>query len=145
MFLDSSALAAILTGEATANQLLQKLAGSAGPFHYTSLTMYEAVIAIACKTSISQHGDQVPTPAPLILAVQADVEQVLDVIGATEVPIPLGAHHAVLAADRTYGRAVGHLAKLNFGDGFAYASARSLDVPLLFVGNDFAWTDIKPA
>ncbi|MGN7294979.1 type II toxin-antitoxin system VapC family toxin [Rhizobium sp. SAFR-030] len=145
MFLDASALVAILTGEATANQLLQKLAGSAGPFHYTSLTMYEAVIAIARKTSISQHGDQVPTPAPLILTVQADVEQFLDVIGATEVPIPLGAHHAVLAAARTYGRAVGHPAKLNFGDCFAYASARSLDVPLLFVGNDFALTDIKPA
>ncbi len=37
------------------------------------------------------------------------------------------------------------IAKLNYGDSFAYALARSLDAPLLFVGDDFAATDISPA
>ena len=36
-------------------------------------------------------------------------------------------------------------AVLNFGDLFAYALARHLNAPLLFKGNDFALTDIKPA
>ena len=34
---------------------------------------------------------------------------------------------------------------LNFGDCFAYALAKELDAPLLFKGNDFARTDLRPA
>lgn len=36
-------------------------------------------------------------------------------------------------------------AVLNFGDLFAYALARHLDAPLLFKGDDFPHTDIRPA
>lgn len=36
-----------------------------------------------------------------------------------------------------------HAAKLNFGDCMAYALAKSLDVPLLHKGADFAATDLK--
>lgn len=35
-----------------------------------------------------------------------------------------------------------HPAALNFGDCFAYALAKSRDLPLLFVGTDFSQTDI---
>ena len=45
----------------------------------------------------------------------------------------------------TYGRGMGHGGVLNFGDAFSYALAKSLDAPLLFVGNDFAATDITSA
>jgi ribonuclease VapC len=38
-----------------------------------------------------------------------------------------------------------HLAALNFGDCMAYAAARVENEPLLFKGNDFGRTDIKPA
>ena len=38
-----------------------------------------------------------------------------------------------------------HPAGLNYGDCFAYALARSLDLPLLFKGDDFRQTDIRPA
>jgi ribonuclease VapC len=38
-----------------------------------------------------------------------------------------------------------HPAALNYGDCLAYASARVAAMPLLFVGNDFARTDIPPA
>lgn len=34
---------------------------------------------------------------------------------------------------------------LNFGDAFSSALAKSRDVPLLFIANDFIATDIKPA
>jgi ribonuclease VapC len=38
-----------------------------------------------------------------------------------------------------------HKASLNYGDCFAYALAKSLGVPLLFKGDDFRHTDIRPA
>src|SRR6266446_6240296 len=36
-------------------------------------------------------------------------------------------------------------AKLNFGDCFSYALAKTLGQPLLFKGDDFSQTDVKPA
>lgn len=44
-----------------------------------------------------------------------------------------------------FGKGQGHPAQLNFGDCMAYAVAKSLDVPLLFKGDDFAKTDIRSA
>ena len=37
---------------------------------------------------------------------------------------------------------VGHPARLNMGDCFAYACAKRLDAPLLYKGDDFARTDL---
>jgi ribonuclease VapC len=34
---------------------------------------------------------------------------------------------------------------LNFGDCFAYALARAMERPLLFMGEDFGRTDVTPA
>ena len=52
--------------------------------------------------------------------------------------------HAQIARDayRDFGKGSGHPAKLNFGDCFAYALAKSSGEPLLFKGNDFMHTDI---
>lgn len=38
-----------------------------------------------------------------------------------------------------------HPARLNFGDCFSYALAKSLNEPLLFKGSDFSQTDVEPA
>ena len=38
-----------------------------------------------------------------------------------------------------------HPARLNFGDCFAYSLAKQMDAPLLFVGGDFAKTDVRIA
>jgi ribonuclease VapC len=38
-----------------------------------------------------------------------------------------------------------HASALNFGDGFSYALAERLRLPLLFVGNAFSQTDLEPA
>jgi ribonuclease VapC len=51
---------------------------------------------------------------------------------------------AAAAGYRRYGKGW-HAAGLNFGDCFAYALAKEHDCPLLFVGNDFAKTDVEPA
>ena len=40
---------------------------------------------------------------------------------------------------------MGHGGRLNFGDAFSYALAKSLDAPLLFVGDDFTKTDVRSA
>jgi len=58
---------------------------------------------------------------------------------------PVTAHQATIAREayRRFGRGSGHPAKLNFGDCFAYALAKELDEPLLFVGQDFIHTDVR--
>ncbi|MEA5053123.1 MAG: type II toxin-antitoxin system VapC family toxin, partial [Propionicimonas sp.] len=51
---------------------------------------------------------------------------------------------AAIARDayRDYGRGSGHPAQLNLGDCFGYALAVQANEPLLFVGDDFARTDV---
>jgi ribonuclease VapC len=48
-------------------------------------------------------------------------------------------------AYRDFGKGSGHSAKLNLGDCFAYALAKTTAEPLLFIGADFGHTDIMPA
>jgi ribonuclease VapC len=57
--------------------------------------------------------------------------------------IPVTAEIAAIAqrACTPYGR--GTRANLNFGDLFSYATAKALDMPLLFKGNDFVHTDVR--
>ena len=45
---------------------------------------------------------------------------------------------------RRFGRGR-HPAGLNYGDTFSYALARRMGLPLLFVGEDFARTDVQAA
>ena len=47
-------------------------------------------------------------------------------------------------AFRDFGRGSGHPARLNLGDCFAYALAKIAGEPLLYKGNDFGQTDLKP-
>jgi len=51
---------------------------------------------------------------------------------------------AVAEAHARWGKGV-HPAALNFGDCFAYALATSRNWPLLYVGEDFAQTDVAAA
>ncbi|MDH4986494.1 type II toxin-antitoxin system VapC family toxin [Aminobacter anthyllidis] len=61
--------------------------------------------------------------------------------------VPFGEQELEAAVDARirYSRGSGHTAKLNFGDCFAYALAKTRNVPLLFKGDDFIHTDIEPA
>jgi len=61
--------------------------------------------------------------------------------------VPMTETHAHLAraAFRSFGRGTGSGGKLNFGDCFAYALAKSLDLPLLFKGDDFSSSDVRRA
>jgi ribonuclease VapC len=59
---------------------------------------------------------------------------------------PIDAEQAEWArrAFLTYGKGR-HPARLNLGDCFSYAAAKALDAPLLYVGGDFAKTDLRTA
>ena len=145
MFLDASALVAILGEEKDAEVLLDKIDQSKGKFFYSSLSMYEAVISLAQKRKKETLGEQVPTPPHLIDDCQSIVEGFLEEIGARELSIGTGLHKNAIEASRTYGKVVAHPAQLNFGDCFAYACAKAYRLPLLFKGNDFSQTDIEAA
>jgi len=60
---------------------------------------------------------------------------------------PVTEEQALIArqAYRDFGKTSGHKAKLNFGDCFAYALAKSKGKALLFKGQDFSRTDVKSA
>ena len=65
---------------------------------------------------------------------------------AAIVVVTVDADHVAEArrAYRRFGRGH-HAARLNFGDVFAYALARASGEALLFKGEDFSKTDIRPA
>jgi ribonuclease VapC len=71
--------------------------------------------------------------------------QMLDLtesIGLEVVPVSEAMARRVADAYARWGRGA-KSAGLNFGDCFAYALAKENDCPLLYVGRDFAKTDIK--
>jgi ribonuclease VapC len=59
-------------------------------------------------------------------------------------PVTRATAERMLAAHAQWGKGF-HPAGLNFGDCFAYATAKEHACPLLYVGNDFGKTDIKSA
>jgi ribonuclease VapC len=60
--------------------------------------------------------------------------------------IPFGELHwqAAVEAFSRYGKGR-HPAKLNYGDCMSYATSRIAEEPLLYIGDDFAQTDIEAA
>jgi len=77
-------------------------------------------------------------------ALLGKLERFLDEIDA--IVTPFDETQARLAADafQRYGKGLGHPAQLNMGDCAVYALAKSVNEPVLFVGNDFAQTDVEP-
>lgn len=60
--------------------------------------------------------------------------------------VPFGAELAAIARDAFVRFGKGrHPAGLNMGDCAAYALAKAHDLPLLFKGDDFSQTDVRPA
>ena len=84
----------------------------------------------------------------LVVAKRKNVEDSLQALfgGLGLEVIEISEALAVLAAE-AYGRwGKGfHPARLNYGDCFSYALAELYDCPLLYVGQDFARTDIRSA
>lgn len=61
------------------------------------------------------------------------------------VPVDEAQIRIALNARIRFWRGFGHPAKLNFGDCFSYALAKTLRAPLLYTGGDFDHTDVRSA
>ena len=71
-----------------------------------------------------------------------DLQAFLDDGEIERIPVDVRQAEAAVEAFRRFGKGR-HPARLNIGDCFAYALAKSRRTALLFIGNDFAQTDIE--
>ncbi|MCP3731300.1 type II toxin-antitoxin system VapC family toxin [Sphingomonas sp. MG17] len=76
--------------------------------------------------------------------VEPEVRRLIDGLGFEIVDVTSATALRVAEIHARWGKGI-HRAALNFGDCFAYDLARERGCPLLFVGNDFAQTDIERA
>jgi ribonuclease VapC len=126
MILDTSAVIAILRDEPEA--ALFATAIEKAPHRRISAVNYveaAAVIDASRDPIASRQFDELLREAEII------VESV------TEAQARIARH-----AYRDFGMGSGHPAKLNFGDCFAYALAKTKREPMLFKGDDFSHTDV---
>lgn len=73
------------------------------------------------------------------------VDRLLDDYGIQVEAVDADQARVAAQAYRDYGRGSGHPARLNLGDTYSYALAQVTGEPLLFRGDDFTHTDIRPA
>src|SRR5258708_35709393 len=130
MFIDASALTALLTDEDEARELLARLQQT-GTRLTSPLAVWEAVVAVARVLNLSVNAAEA-------------VETYLALMGIAVVAVPPETARLALDAFDRFGKGR-HRASLNFGDCFAYACARHLGQPLMFKGGDFPRTDIEAA
>jgi len=127
MVLDTSALVAALSGEAEAGFVLDALAADAAP-SISAGTLIEARIVLHAR-----YGEE---------GVR-DLDLLLQAAGVEVVPVARDQVDIATEGFRRYGKGR-HAAALNHGDLFAYGLASLRAEPLLFVGDDFAKTDVTP-
>ena len=131
MFIDASALTAILSDETDAHELLARLQKAAERLT-SPLAVWETVIAVARNLGLQ------------IIDAREAVDGFLALAQIQVIAIPPEAGAIAIDAYDRFGKSR-HKAALNFGDCFAYAGARLTRQPLLYKGDDFPLTDIETA
>lgn len=121
--IDTSAIMAILLDEAEADMCIAAIE-AAEAIAISAATMTETLI-------VAERRNVGHTAATL-----------LDGLGIEVVAVTAATARRVADAYARWGKGV-HPAALNFGDCFAYALASERKCPLLFVGDDFAQTDVE--
>jgi ribonuclease VapC len=120
---DTSALMAIVLNEAAADACIAALEAE-DQILISAGTVAEALI-------VSAHRN-----------VAAEVEGIIDGLGFEIATVTPAAARRIAQAYATWGKGV-NPAALNFGDCFAYEVAKEHGCRLLYVGDDFARTDIE--
>jgi ribonuclease VapC len=108
--------------------------------------------AAACQTTLENDSDTLVSAATLTeaLIVSAgrqhgqQMVRLIDRLDWQIVPVTEAAARRIAEHYQRWGKGF-HPAGLNFGDCFAYALAKKRRCPLLYVGGDFAKTDIVSA
>ena len=139
MFIDASIIVAILAQEPGWERLVSRLGDPSTPKFTSPIAKFEAVISVT-RAGAERSGLR-PTARDMEI-VEAAVIDIMRDFGIAEMPIDSTTGEGAVAASKRYGKVVGHRARLNLGDCFAYACAKSLNVPLLYKGDDFALTDL---
>ena len=121
---DTSAIMAVLLNEPTSGAIIQSLADN--ELCMSAGTLSELLIVTAAR-DLSVETDE------LLEAIGAEIKVVDGLIA-----------RGVQQAYQTWGKGR-HKASLNFGDCFAYATAKAGGMRLLFVGDDFTHTDLEAA
>ena len=132
IFVDASAIVAILTREPDGKSLADLLEAASAPIT-SAIAVFEATLAVRRKRSASVEDTE------------ADVREFLARARVEVIPITAKEAETALAAFSRYGKGRGHPAQLNMGDCFAYAVAKNHRRALLFKGDDFHKTDIRSA
>ncbi len=132
MFVDASAIVAILTREEDADALADALEAARSPIT-SGIAVFEATLGVCRKRHAS------------VAEAQEDVSAFLGTAGITTVSISGKDAEIALDAFSRYGKGRGQPAQLNMGDCFAYAVAKNYQTTLLYKGEDFNKTDIRPA
>ena len=125
MIVDASALIAILLAEPTAERLRFALAS------VTQRIVSAATVLEAAMVMDGRKG----------AAGGEELDALLRELGIRIAPFDEEQLQWARLAFRMYGKGR-HPAGLNFGDCFSYALSKATGRPLLFVGDDFARTDI---
>jgi ribonuclease VapC len=127
VFVDASALIAIIAGEPDADALADLLETERRLC--SPISVWETVAGLCHSYTFS------------VPAARDHVKRFLDTLGFEWVSIGEREYNLALEAYAQYGKGR-HPAKLNMGDCFAYACARSQGAMLLFKGDEFTKTDI---
>lgn len=126
MVVDTSAIVAIFLSEPEAD-LMRDLLRAASDARMSAANLAECQIVLDNRT-----GDD---NSELLRAMLFELGLGIEPVTAADAWAAAGAY-------RRFGKRR-HKAALNYGDCFAYALARNLDLPLLFKGDDFRHTDIR--
>jgi len=129
MIVDSSAMVSILKREPDWIEF-SRAVDAAGNLSMSAVSYLETSIVV----------DALRNPAQ-----STKLDDLIDELNMVIEPVTFA--HAKIArqAYRDYGKGSGHPANLNFGDCFSYALARDKREPILFKGDDFNHTDLRPA
>jgi ribonuclease VapC len=129
VIVDTSALIAILRNEPESEDLARAI-------HRATTKRLSAASFVEASAVIDGECDPVASRR---------FDELLRILGIVIEPVTESQARIAREAYRDFGKGRGHKAKLNFGDCFSYALARSMGEPLLFKGNDFIHTDITAA
>ena len=129
MIVDSSALVAILLNEEDGDKLSLALDGP-------EIVRLSAASYLETSIVIDKYRD--PALSARLDDAILDAEIVIEPVTPEQAKIARQAY-------RDYGKGSGHPAHLNFGECFSYALARAKREPILYKGDDFGHTDLRPA